>query len=73
MISVDISLLLGMGMFLTIYLKSMDDVVKKLYIKIDDLGEKLNTEILQRDKLSKKLNDVGAELWALRLDLDKLS
>jgi len=73
MLSVDVSILLGLGMFLALYLRNTDDLVKKLYSKIDDLGEKLSLEGVERKKVSTNLDTLRAELWSLRLDVDKIS
>ena len=101
MLSYDLSILLGFGMFLAIYLRNTDELVKKLYSKIDDLSEKLNTERTEREKLSgsvdtqsssldslsgrvetvsnsldtqsNSLDTLRAEVWSIRLDVEKLS
>ena len=80
MLSSDLSMLLGFGMFLAFYLRKTDELVKKLYSKIDDLSEKLNNERTEREKLSgsvdtitSSLDTLRAEVWSIRLDVEKLS
>ena len=65
MLSSDLSMLLGFGMFLAFYLRKTDELVKKLYSKIDDLSEKLNNERTEREKLSGSLDTLSLSVSSL--------
>ena len=62
MLSYDLSILLGFGMFLALYLRNTDELVKKLYSKIDDLSEKLNNERTEREKLSGSVETLSSSI-----------
>ena len=73
MLSYDLSILLGFGMFLALYLRNTDELVKKLYSKIDDLSEKLNTERTEKEKLSGHVDSLSGSVDSITSSLDSLS
>ena len=73
MLSYDLSILLGFGMFLALYLRNTDELVKKLYSKIDDLSEKLNNERTEREKLSGSVDTLSSSVDTLSSSVDTLT